>query len=330
MSVEWYRSRPGTPYRALQWLGEENCAEVFEFIGVAHQAHGEDVFCKEIVLPGEGHIAEPGNWIIESRFFPGEFGAVDHDLFVEGMARYTETFPERTPLLSGIVGSTAYGLATPESDVDRLGIFAAPTIAFHGLTPPQGSHVTTQPDVTWHEAGKYASLALKANPSVLELLWLPEDLYEDVTPLGTALIDIRRDLLSAQAVRNAYFGYATQQVKRLKDYTAARPREDRIAKPHRPEKVAKHARHVARLLYQGLALYEMGNLPVRLDSGEADWVRRFGERVADHDETAADWLLKDFEGKFDIAAPALPETPRTDLAELWVREVRRAHYTEKG
>jgi hypothetical protein len=32
-----------------------------------------------------------------------------------------------TVLLSGIVGSQAYGLATPDSDVDRLGMFAFPT-----------------------------------------------------------------------------------------------------------------------------------------------------------------------------------------------------------
>lgn len=32
-------------------------------------------------------------------------------------------------LLAGIVGSTAYGLAGPDSDVDRLGVFAVPTRA---------------------------------------------------------------------------------------------------------------------------------------------------------------------------------------------------------
>ncbi|GAA1913626.1 hypothetical protein GCM10009753_52280 [Streptantibioticus ferralitis] len=34
-------------------------------------------------------------------------------------------------LLSGTVGSTAYGLAHKGSDIDRLGVFAAPTEAFH-------------------------------------------------------------------------------------------------------------------------------------------------------------------------------------------------------
>ena len=120
-----------------------------------------------------------------------------------------------TVLLAGIVGSTAYGLAGPQSDVDRLGIFAAPTIALLGLDAPTQSRVTTRPDVTQHEAGKAARLLLTANPTVTELLWLPENLYETRTPLGAELIDIRSAFLSAQRVRDAYLGYASQQLRRL-------------------------------------------------------------------------------------------------------------------
>jgi len=75
-------------------------------------------------------------------------------------------------LLAGVVGSTAYGLDGPDSDVDRLGVFAAPTIAFHGLTRPRESDVTTAPDQTLHEAGKFCRLALGGNPTVGELMWL--------------------------------------------------------------------------------------------------------------------------------------------------------------
>lgn len=45
-------------------------------------------------------------------------------------------------LLSGVVGSTAYGLNTENSDVDHLGVYAAPTIRFHGLHPPIGREAT--------------------------------------------------------------------------------------------------------------------------------------------------------------------------------------------
>lgn len=88
-------------------------------------------------------------------------------------------------LLSGIVGSTAYGLAKPGSDIDRLGLFAADTTAFHGLHGPAESHVTTNPDRTLHEAAKWCRLALGGNPTVMELVWLPDDLYEVRTPWAT-------------------------------------------------------------------------------------------------------------------------------------------------
>src|SRR5262249_53904583 len=86
-------------------------------------------------------------------------------------------------LLRGIVGSTAYGLAGPHSDVDRLAVYAAPTRAFHGLRLPidrQASIVVHEPDdLTLHEARKFCLLALSANPTVTELLWLSD--YEVAT-----------------------------------------------------------------------------------------------------------------------------------------------------
>ena len=66
-------------------------------------------------------------------------------------------------LLSGVVGSTAYGLATEDSDVDWLGVYAAPTEKILGLHPPQESIVSTAPDITYHEAGKYCRLAPDEN-----------------------------------------------------------------------------------------------------------------------------------------------------------------------
>jgi uncharacterized protein len=109
-------------------------------------------------------------------------------------------------LLSGIVGSTAYGLAHPGSDVDRLGLFAVDTVELHGLRRHTESVVTKDPDLTLHEAAKWCRLALGGNPTVMELVWLPDELYEVRTPLGDELIGIRSSFLSAKRVRNAYLG----------------------------------------------------------------------------------------------------------------------------
>ncbi|MDO0929270.1 nucleotidyltransferase domain-containing protein [Streptomyces sp. TG1A-8] len=139
-------------------------------------------------------------------------------------------------LLSGIVGSTAYGLARAGSDVDRLGVFAVPTPELHGLHRPGESYVTTGPDRTLHEAAKWCRLALGGNPTATELVWLPDELYEVRTPLGDELIGIRGSLLCAQRVRDAYLGYATQQFRRLRarggrSAPADRPRPHRQARP---------------------------------------------------------------------------------------------------
>jgi hypothetical protein len=221
-------------------------------------------------------------------------------------------------LLSGIVGSTAYGLATEESDVDRLGVFAAPTERLVGLHPVEPSIVSSKPDATFHEAGKYASLALKMNPTITELMWLPDDLYEVRGELGGALIGIRGAFLSRAATRNAYLGYATQQFRRLDN------RGDGSFSADTRKRTAKHARHLLRLLIQGLELYETGTLTVRLEN--PGHYRDFGVRVASGDLEAAKREIAAAERAFDTAETPLPERPDEATAEAWLQEVRREHY----
>ena len=77
-------------------------------------------------------------------------------------------------ILEGICGSQAYGLANEDSDQDVKGIYVAPTTEVLSLPPfnPGETIDHTDPDWTYHELGKYLSLALKANPTVLEVLFL--------------------------------------------------------------------------------------------------------------------------------------------------------------
>lgn len=217
-------------------------------------------------------------------------------------------------LLSGIVGSVAYGLAGPGSDVDRIGVFAAPTVAFHGLHPPRDSVVTSDPDVTLHEAGKYARLALSGNPTATELMWLPDDCYETRTEFGERLIAIRSAFLSAPRVRDAYLGYASQQFRKLTT------RDGSVGGRRRS---AKHARHLARLLHQGRVLYATGVLEIRL--ADPGWFRAFGERVAEGALDEAEALVTAAERDFDRIRTPLPDHPDEQTVERWLLDVRAAH-----
>lgn len=220
-------------------------------------------------------------------------------------------------LLAGIVGSTAYGLAGPGSDVDLLGVFAAPTVAFHGLHPPRESVVTTAPDSTLHEAAKWCRLALGGNPTATELVWLPDDLYEIRTEHGNRLIAIRSAFLSAPRVRAAYLGYAGQQFRKLASRT------DGTFSADTRRRTAKHARHLARLLFQGRTLYATGELPIRLD--DPTFFLDFGERVAAGGLAEAQSLLAEAEQAFDTIRTPLPSEPDEATMEQWLLDVRAAH-----
>lgn len=217
-------------------------------------------------------------------------------------------------LLAGVVGSTAYGLAHAGSDRDVLGMFAAPTADLHGLRTPRESHVTTQPDSTFHEAGKAVRLILSSNPTASELLWL--DVYDVRTPLGDELIALRGSLLSAPGVRNAYLGYATQQFRKL----LTRDPDSRTRAASSPGR--KHARHLVRLLRQAEELHTTGRLTIRLP--DPDEVRRLGEWIAEDPERARP-LIARAEAVLDTGG-VLPEAPDEAAADAWLRRVRRAFY----
>jgi predicted nucleotidyltransferase len=219
-------------------------------------------------------------------------------------------------LLSGIVGSTAYGLAHAGSDVDRLGLFAVPTVELHGLHRPKESHVTTAPDRTLHEAAKWCRLALSCNPTAMELVWLPDELYEVRTPLGDELIAVREAFLSAGRVRDAYLGYAVQQFRRLER------RGDGSFSADLRKRTAKHARHLKRLCAQGLELYTTGSLTLRVEDPQA--FHDFGAQVAADPTTAAP-LLHHYETAFAEARTVLPEAPDEAPVEAWLHRVR-AHF----
>jgi predicted nucleotidyltransferase len=195
--------------------------------------------------------------------------------------------------------------------VDRQGIFAMPTEKLLGLRCPPLTIDGHNPDLTYHEAGKYASLALKANPTVTELLWLPDDLYEIRTDLGDQLIAIREGFLSRKLVRSAYLGYASAQLRKLE------AREDH-------PRTSKHARHLLRLLFQGLEIYETGKLTVKLANPEH--FREFGEVVAAGDFEVARRELASAEHLFATIESPLPESPYEQFAEAWLQDVRREFY----
>jgi uncharacterized protein len=223
-------------------------------------------------------------------------------------------------LLLGVVGSTAYGLATAASDEDLLGVYLAESrdvLGLDGASVTSGSEVTTKPDRTMHELGKYCVLALKCNPTVTELLWLPE--YRVETEAGRRLRAMRGAFLSTEYVRSAYGGYALQQAKRLLGRHEA-GKEGFSADT--AKRTAKHGRHCLRLLIQAQQLLRSGELV--LDVGDRREELFAAGELAASDPAGFAALFEHEKVALDRIASVLPERADRDAVNELVVELRMA------
>ena len=220
--------------------------------------------------------------------------------------------------LAGIVGSTAYGLNTAESDEDLLGVYQADPAAILGLHAQDLTSNTATakgPDTALHELGKFASLALRSNPTVTELLWLPSYLVRDET--GNALVEARAAFLSTGSVRFAYLGYATSQASKLQLQLRSADRDETPAFVNR---LTKHIRHSFRLLDAGRQLLTTGELNVDV-SAQRDRLFELGELA----RTAPDRVLEIFEAeRVEVGSldSVLADKPDVERIEQLVRGSR--------
>jgi hypothetical protein len=250
----------------------------------------------------------------------------------------------RHVVLEGVVGSTAYGLAHADSDVDHLGVFLEPSENFLGLDGvPVRRQSWKQPgeeDRTLHEVGKFCAKVLGGNPTFTELLWLPDRFYVSSSGVGEQLIGLRRHFLAARPVRDSYLGYATQQFRKLE------ARGDGSFSSDTRKRTEKHARHMARLLVQGLYAWVAGDIVVNLgdtalDGGFAldlvtdalgvkpgtfiglpEAIREFGRQVASGHVGVAHVLMRSVEVEMERLRTALPEEPNREVIDRWLRSVR--------
>jgi predicted nucleotidyltransferase len=169
------------------------------------------------------------------------------------------------PVLVGVGGSHAYGLATVDSDVDYRGCYVAPTREFFHLRQPVETYDRHDPDCALHEVGKLLRLAAAANPTVLEVFYYSEYAIRD--DIGDLLIE-NRDLFITGKIRDTHVGYARSQFERLK-------RREGSFSSDTAKRTAKHARHLLRLVRQAERALTTGTFDIAaLDREE---IFAFGE-----------------------------------------------------
>jgi uncharacterized protein len=215
-------------------------------------------------------------------------------------------------ILEGVAGSQAYGLATPTSDEDIKGIFVAPTDEILGLDKPKDTYDHTAPDYCYYEVEKFMRLALKCNPTVLEMLWLAD--YSKLTMFGRMLVSNRHLFLSESGVREAFGGYAYSQIVRLKKRT--NEGKDGFGRGLRYE---KHVRHCFRLMREAKQLLETGTMDIRYHD-PAERAELFELGLAPLEEVEARYAEAGFE--LDFIESVLPAKPDRDAVNTMLLTFR--------
>lgn len=115
-----------------------------------------------------------------------------------------------------IAGSHLYGTSHADSDMDIRGVCLPPMTALLGLSPFE-QHEPPGEDTVIYSLRKFARLALKANPNILEMLFVPDEAVLELDCYGKRLLENRHLFLSTRVV-HTYSGYAFSQLKRIEGH----------------------------------------------------------------------------------------------------------------
>lgn len=171
---------------------------------------------------------------------------------------------DRTIILSP-TGSYAYGTNTETSDKDFKGVCIPPVEYYLGLesfneynTSGGKNFKNTKDDVDVNiiHINKFVKDAMQGVPNNIEILFVRQEDYLKVTPLGQMLIDNRHLFLSKQ-IKNKFGGYAYSQIQKLKNKQSnGTGRVDLIEKYGYDTKFFMHS---IRLLTSAIEILETGD-----------------------------------------------------------------------
>jgi uncharacterized protein len=206
-----------------------------------------------------------------------------------------------------VMGSQAYGLDTEESDVDRRGIYLAPAeLQWSLFGAPEQFEDNAAQAVYW-ELQKFLTMALRANPNILECLYSP--LVEKTTPLAAELLRLRQRFLS-QMIFQTFNGYALSQFKKIEQDLR-----------NQGEVRWKHAMHLLRLLITGAATLRQQRVPVRV---EAHRDRLLEIKTGSVPWREVDAWRRELHGDFEraLAETTLPERPDYEAVNRFLLKAR--------
>jgi predicted nucleotidyltransferase len=208
-------------------------------------------------------------------------------------------------ILDTIVGSHAYGLALPGSDLDRRGIFLAPPDALWAIGGHEKCVTHPTEDTTHWELAHFVGHALKGSHAALDVLWAP---VVSITDDGHLLHDARRAFLSRRALPSMR-GHAVANIHVVREATVVGPAE------------WKRLMHAARLALVGETLARTGDYRIDMtDYRDALLALRGGSIPLADALARVEALVAAFTAT--IADTPLPAGPDVDAVQRVVTTIR--------
>jgi len=187
---------------------------------------------------------------------------------------------EYNTILRSVVGSEVTGTSLSTGDRDEMGICIEPPEYVIGLKQFEQYVYRDKPDGVRSEKGdldltiyglrKWTRLALKGNPTAIQLLFVPLSAFTHYASPGLRLRE-RADLFISKEAGKHFLGYMTAQRQRLLG-------ERGQLRVNRPELVEEHgydtkyAAHILRLGLQGVEYMQTGRFSLPMPEDQRDEV----------------------------------------------------------
>lgn len=237
------------------------------------------------------------------------------------------------------VGSRVHGTSVGGDDRDEMGICIEPQDHVMGLwnfdqyifRTAQERTGNANPrseaddlDLTVYGLRKFVRLASGGNPSILTLLYSPEDMIIFASPIGRGLL-ANHDMFHHRGAASRFLGYIEGQRKRMVG--------ERSKSTNRPELIeaygfdTKYAGHIVRLAVQGVEYMTTGRMNLPMEEPWRSWI--CDVRVGKHTEQEALEVCADFENQLKVLRDTadMPEHVDIERINKWLVAAYRMGWT---
>jgi uncharacterized protein len=251
--------------------------------------------------------------------------------------------PEAYPgeFLRAEVGSVLYGTNLPgRGDLDLMGVRVESMDEYVRLGTPFEQHIWRSAggqnpsqagdvDLTVYGLAKFLRLAVKGNPTIINLLFVPPRMCRLDGALADELRALRPAIVSRESA-GRFLGYMKAQRERLmgergQKHTGAERRKYYIQAPSDAEPWdGKYGSHIIRLGLEGVELLTTGQITFPLS--EPNWSKVRGIRLGEMSLAEVNEWAKRLESTLltfhhDNEPSPLADHPDTAAVESWMRSV---------